>query len=147
MDRRLPFIEVGYPVFLLDGADAFGAVREVLFRNLPVILVNVEGAGDFAIPLEAIDKVVNKKVVVRWEMLGEALQEAIRHVQDVEDFPPPDEGEVDLVPPPLSEDEDDSLAPTYDAGLHHSPPSELPGRDVGSRFGAPPSVTSPRRRR
>ncbi|MFH0899172.1 MAG: hypothetical protein V2A73_00945 [Pseudomonadota bacterium] len=104
---------MGYPVFLGDGSDAFGAVRSVGVRGRPAIVVNVENAGDFQIPFDAIDKVVGQRVVVRWEMLDSDLQEAIKHVTDQEDFPPPG-GEVELVPPPTGEEQDDSYAPGYE---------------------------------
>jgi hypothetical protein len=142
---KLPLIEVGWAVFLGDGADAFGAVREVAPGGQPVLTVNIEGAGDVHVPLSAVEKVVQKRVVVSFDGLGPAVQAAIKHTLDREDFPPRDEGEVDLVgASEESEDADDRLL--YDGPRVASPADELPGRDVGSRFGAPPSVTSPRNR-
>jgi hypothetical protein len=94
---KLPAIEIGYSVFLGDGGDAFGAVRDIVPDGKPVLLVNVENAGDWQIPLDAIVKVVAKRVVVRYDALDERLQAAIAHTMDQEDFPPPG-CEVELVP-------------------------------------------------
>ena len=124
---------IGYPVFLADGADAFGAVRDIAPDGKPVLLVNIEGAGDVRIPLDAIVKVVSGRVVVSWDRLDEQVQEAIRHTLDQEDFPPEDEGEVELEP--ASTDPEDEDVRRYYAGPGvESPPGEMPGRDVGSKF-------------
>jgi hypothetical protein len=139
---KLPLIEAGYPVFLGDGAGAFGAVREVAPRGEPVLVVNVEGGGDTIIPLDAVAKVTAKRVVVRWDRLPDAVGEAIRHARDREDFPPPGE-EVELIPA-STESEDEDGRNIYDGPRVQSPASELPGRDVGSRYGAPPSITGKR---
>jgi hypothetical protein len=149
-DRKLPFIEVGYQVFLGDGSGAFGAVRDVGRGGRPELLVNVENAGDFVVPLDCIDKVVSKRVVVRFHDLPHPLQEAVRHTLEREDFPPPG-GEVDLVdsagePLVVDEEQDDSYAPGYEVHRNNSPPGEFPGRDLGSAYGAPTSISSPRRR-
>ncbi|HEX2568100.1 MAG TPA: hypothetical protein VH877_00995 [Polyangia bacterium] len=139
--RKLPLIESGYSVFLYDGSDSFGAVRRLILSSdggAPVLEVNIENAGDFRIPLDAVEKVASQRVVIRWECLPPEVQEAIRHTLDREDYPPPG-GEVDLVQrAPDEPDEDD--ASRYDAPALASPPGELPGRDAGS-FGAPPSIS------
>jgi hypothetical protein len=143
---KLPLIEIGFETFLADGAAAFGAVRAVAPGGRPELMVNVEGAGDVRIPLSAVEKVVLDKVVVRWDALEEDVQQAIKHTLDQEDFPPADEGEVELEPA-ADEDEDrdadDRLL--YDGPLVDSPPDELPGRDAGARYGTPPSVSAKRR--
>jgi hypothetical protein len=144
-DRKLPEIRPGDALFLSDGASAFGAVRDLRAGDPPALLVNVEGAGDFRVPLDAVDRVVGRKVILRWHELDGEIQEAIKHATDREDFPPPGE-EVELVPPPTGEEEDDSFAPDWIGPHQESPLDELPGRDVGSRYGAPPSTTVPRRR-
>lgn len=146
-NRKLPLIEVGFPVFLSDGGDAFGAVRRVLWQGRPELLVYVENAGDFSIPLDAVEKVVSGKVVVRWDALDEALKRALEHTMDQEDFPPEDEPEVELIGPTDEDERDDeSFAPYYDVRPPTTRLDELPGRDIGSRYGAPPSVTSLSRR-
>jgi hypothetical protein len=137
---------IDFQVFLADGASAFGAVRAVRPFGRQSLRVNIEGAGDVEIPLDAVVKVVAQRVVVAWDRLTPEVQEHIRHTLDVEDFPPDDEPEAELEP--ASEDpEDEDDRSLYDGPLVRSPPDELNGRDVGSRYGAPPSVTSPRRPR
>jgi hypothetical protein len=134
-DPKLPHIQVGYRVFLADGADAFGAVRDIVPDGKPVLLVNIEGAGDVRIPLDAIVKVASKRVVVYWDRMDEAMHEAIRHTLDREDFPPEDEAEVDLEPASLESEDVDGRS-LY-ASPAESPPDELPGRDEGSRYFLP----------
>jgi hypothetical protein len=109
MRRKLPLIEVGFQVFLRDGGPSFGAVRRVVFGAAPQLEINVEGGGDFRIPLDAVAKVAAQRVVLRWSALPTSMQEAIRHAADAEDFPPPD-GEVELVRAAESEDGDENYA-------------------------------------
>ena len=102
--RKLPLIESGWQVFLVGSSAAFGAVRAVFYEGLPQLLVNVEGGGDFRVPLDAVAEVSpSKKVIVRWDHLPDDMRHAIRHTLDVEDFPPPGD-EVELVPPPSEDD-------------------------------------------
>lgn len=97
MAPRIPLIEIGFPVFLADGADAFGAVRALDFSlGRPTLIVNVEGGGDFRVTLAAVEKVAARKVVVRWDLLDPAIQSAIAHATEAEDFPPPG-GEAEIV--------------------------------------------------
>ncbi len=143
MAGKLPLIEIGYQVFLADGAASFGAVRDIVPDGQPVLRVNIEGAGDVRIPLDAVEKVASKRVVVKWERLDDHVQEAIRHTLDREDFPPADEDEVELVPASRqSEDVDDRQM--Y-ATPHVSPADEMPGRDEGSSYFLPHHGTTPRR--
>ena len=141
-----PAVEIGYAVFLSDRGDAFGAVRKVGVGGRPDLVVHVEGSGEHVIRYEAIEKVVAKKVVVHRALLEARVQRAIAHVLDREEIPPP--AEVELVPPPPDEDDaqDDSWAPAWQPPRRASPPGELPGRDVGSRYGAPPSVAGQKSR-
>jgi hypothetical protein len=141
-DRKLPLIEAGYTLFLSDGGESFGAVRRVSMEGSePALEVNVEGAGDFQVALDAVEKVASTRVVLRFDRLAPAMQEAIRHAVDVEDYPPP--GEVELVTSDNDNlDEDD--ASRYDAPPLQSAPGEMPGRDAGS-YGAPPSISGRRR--
>jgi len=64
-------IEVGFSVFLGDGAASFGAVRNVLDDRM---IVNVENGGDLLIPLAAVVKVAEQKVIVDWNQLGQEVQ-------------------------------------------------------------------------
>jgi hypothetical protein len=140
--EKLPAIQIGYPVFLADGADAFGAVRDIVPDGKPVLLCNIEGAGDVKIPLAAIVKVTSGRVVVAWDRLDEGIQDAIRHTLDREDFPPEDEPEVELEAA-SDESEDEDTRGLYDGPLVSSPPDELPGRDEGSRFFLPHHARKP----
>jgi hypothetical protein len=130
---KLPYIEIGYPVFLGDGASAFGAVRDIVPDGRPILIVSIEGAGDVEVPIDAVVKVASKRVVVDWERLDEAVHAAIEHRLDVEDFPPRGEEEVELEPATY-DDEDRDDRRVYDGPSVESPADELPGRDAGSRY-------------
>ena len=75
-------IEVGYSTFVADGADEFGAVRAVSPEGL---VVYVENAGEFRVPLDAVRAVHFQKVVVDCRKLDRRLREAIGHAHDAED--------------------------------------------------------------
>ena len=47
-------IKVGDQVFVADGAEVFGAVRQVESHDRPEIVICVENAGDFAVPRTAV---------------------------------------------------------------------------------------------
>jgi hypothetical protein len=108
----LPYIEIGFPVFLTDGADAFGAVRDIVPDGRPVLVVNIENAGDVEIPIDAVGKVVEKRVVLRHDRLDERVLAMIAHTMDREDFPPPGE-EVELLPA-SDDDEDEDVRRVYE---------------------------------
>jgi hypothetical protein len=87
MSRKLPMIEVGYHVFVEGGDEEVGAVREVAPGGRPELVVDIENAGDFVIPLDAVTAVVEEKVIVDPKKLSERLQNAIQHAHDAEDYP------------------------------------------------------------
>ena len=58
MAPKLPMIEVGFHVFPEGGDEEVGAVREVAPGGRPELLVDIENAGDFVIPLDAVSAVV-----------------------------------------------------------------------------------------
>ena len=87
MARKLPLIEVGYQVFPHDRTEEFGAVREVAPGGRPELLVDIENAGDFVIPLDAVTAVLEEKVIVDVKKLPERVQNAIQHAHDAEDYP------------------------------------------------------------
>jgi hypothetical protein len=74
-------IEEGYEVFLSDHDKPFGAVRVVS----PQLIVYVENAGEFTVPLEAVSAVHAQKVVVDRAKLDRKLRQAIAHAHDAED--------------------------------------------------------------
>lgn len=75
-------IEVGEAVFLAEGAERIGAVRET--RDDGFILF-VENAGEFAIPWTAVDRVHDGKVLLNANAVDRRLLTAIEHSEDVED--------------------------------------------------------------
>jgi hypothetical protein len=82
--RKLPLIEIGYQVFTRDGGDEIGAVRQVVPNDRPEIVVYIENAGDFTIPLVAITAVHSQKVIVDLDKLEPRVQVAIGRAHDAE---------------------------------------------------------------
>ena len=72
-------IEIGQMVFVADGEMGVGAVREVGDSE---IVVNIQNAGDFVLPRNAIRAVHSGKVVLDLGRLGPNVLEALRHVHD-----------------------------------------------------------------
>jgi hypothetical protein len=75
-------IEEGFDVFIHNGEKAFGAVRHVGHKD---IVVYVENAGDFTIPLAAVKDVYSEKVVLDPGKIDARLREAIGHAHLRED--------------------------------------------------------------
>ena len=84
-------IEVGYHLFVSGGTEEIGAVREVFPAGRPEIVVDIENAGDFIIPLSAIESVIEQKVILTPSRLDRHQREAIRHAHEAE-LPPSLEG-------------------------------------------------------
>lgn len=78
-------IQEDFEVYVHDGDVAFGAVRQVSPGGRPEIIVYVENAGDFAIPLSAVRDVHDEKVVLDCAKLDHRLREVIGHAHNVED--------------------------------------------------------------
>ena len=74
-------IEVGYQTFVSDGGEEFGAVRDVSGDDL---LVYVENAGEFRVPLAAVKAVHSQKVILECRELDPRLRRAIGHAHDSE---------------------------------------------------------------
>jgi hypothetical protein len=87
MAHKLPMIEVGFHVFPEGGDEEVGAVREVAPGGRPELLVDIENAGDFVVPLDAVTAVLEEKVIVDVQKLPDRVQNAIKHAHDAEDFP------------------------------------------------------------
>src|SRR5712671_692505 len=87
MARKLPMIEVGFHVFPQGGDEGVGAVREVAPGGRPELVVDIENAGDFVIPLDAVTEVVEEKVIVDPSKLPERVVQAMQHAHDAEDYP------------------------------------------------------------
>ncbi len=77
-------IEVGFQAFVSDGGEEFGAVRAVAPCGKPELVIYVENAGDFAVPLEAIESVHSGKVIFNCAKLDHRLRRAIGHAHDAE---------------------------------------------------------------
>jgi hypothetical protein len=77
-------IKRGDHVFLRDGGEEVGAVRDVRFRDHEIV-VNIENAGDFTVREEAIRAVHSNKVLLDFEKLERALKDAVRHAHDAEE--------------------------------------------------------------
>jgi hypothetical protein len=75
-------IEEGFMVFIADGQDGIGAVREV---NSTSIVIYVENAGEFVVPRSAVKDVHFQKVILRPDRLDKRLLTAIGHEHDSED--------------------------------------------------------------
>jgi hypothetical protein len=78
-------IQEDFQVYAHDGDVAFGAVRQLAPNGRPEIIVYVENAGDFAVPLSAVRDVHDEKVIVDCGMLDPRLREAIGHAHVAED--------------------------------------------------------------
>jgi hypothetical protein len=78
-------IRVGDQVFVADGAEVFGAVRQVAPHGRPEIVVYVENAGDFVVPLAAVQAAHDQKVIVDCAKLEPRLRQAIGHAHDAEE--------------------------------------------------------------
>ncbi|MGH6918116.1 MAG: hypothetical protein ACREJ0_10470 [Geminicoccaceae bacterium] len=78
-------IEVGYQTFVSDGELAFGAVRQVAPHGRSELVIYVENAGDFIVPLTAVEVVHAQKVILNCGKLDRDLRMAIGHAHDAED--------------------------------------------------------------
>ena len=78
-------IEVGYQAFVSDGGEEFGAVRQVSPNGRPELVIYVENAGDFVVPLSAVEAVHSQKVILTCGKLDHRLRQAIGHAHDAEE--------------------------------------------------------------
>jgi hypothetical protein len=75
-------IQVGYQTFVSDGTEEFGAVRDISPDGL---VVYVENAGEFLLPLDAVKAVHSQKVIFDCSKLEKRLRRAIGHAHDAEE--------------------------------------------------------------
>jgi hypothetical protein len=78
-------IQEGFEVFLSDHDKAFGAVRQVAPQGRQEIVIYVENAGDFYVPLDAVEAVHAQKAILARAKLDKKLRQAIAHAHDAED--------------------------------------------------------------
>jgi hypothetical protein len=75
-------IEKGFMAFIAEGREGIGAVRGVTQDSLVIF---VENAGEFIVPMTAVRKVHDQKVMLNPSLLDKALLDAVGHVHDSED--------------------------------------------------------------
>jgi len=75
-------IGTDFMAFLSEGQEGIGGVREVRDNSL---VVYVENAGDFVVPMEAVTSVHDKKVMLDRHLISAEMLAAIRHAHDRED--------------------------------------------------------------
>jgi hypothetical protein len=75
-------IQEGFDVFLHDGKHAFGAVRRVSAHDLTVY---IENAGDFIVPMSAVQDAHSEKVILDGGKIDKALKDAIIKAHKGED--------------------------------------------------------------
>jgi hypothetical protein len=75
-------IELGFMAFVAEGSEGIGAVRGVSPDH---VVIYVENAGEFIVPMTAVRKVHDQKVMLNPRLLDKALLSAIGHVHDSED--------------------------------------------------------------
>jgi hypothetical protein len=77
-------IEEGFMVFAAGRQDGVGSVREI-HSDRAELVVYIENAGDFTVPLAAVDQVIAEKVMLRPDRLEPRLRAAIEHAHDAEE--------------------------------------------------------------
>jgi hypothetical protein len=78
-------IQEGFEVFAVETAKPFGAVRHVSPHGRQELVIYVENAGEYAVPLSAVTAVHSQKVIVDVAKLDKRLRAAIGHAHDAED--------------------------------------------------------------
>ena len=78
-------IKVGDQVFVADRTEVFGAVRQVAPHGRPELVIYVENAGDFVVPLTVVEAAHEQKVIVNGDKLEPRLRQAIGHAHDAEE--------------------------------------------------------------
>jgi hypothetical protein len=78
-------IKEGFMVFVSDGGEGIGSVRQVMPNNRPELVIYIENAGDFVVPLVAVEAVHFGKVILNCDHLESRLRMAIGHAHDAED--------------------------------------------------------------
>jgi hypothetical protein len=77
-------IEIGFQVYAVEGGEEFGAVRGYM-PNAHALVIYIENAGDFLVPLEAVKRVHDGKVIVDVGRLDAVVRRAIGHAHDREE--------------------------------------------------------------
>jgi hypothetical protein len=77
-------IEIGFQVYAVEGGEEFGAVRGYE-PHANGLVIYIENAGDFVVPLAAVQRVHDGKVIVDVGQLDARLRAAIAHAHDREE--------------------------------------------------------------
>ena len=75
-------IEQGFMAFIAEGKEGIGAVRQVTTK---AIVIYVENGGEFTVPIAAVRRVHDQKVILDPDRLDKALLKAVAHAHDKED--------------------------------------------------------------
>ncbi len=78
-------IQPGFMVFVSDGDAGIGSVRQVATGGKSELVIYVENAGDFVVPLTAVESVHSGKVILNCDRITPGLRAAIGHAHDAED--------------------------------------------------------------
>lgn len=78
-------IKAGAVVFLTDGDAGIGSVRQVAPNGRAELVIYIENAGDFVVPVSAVEAVHSGKVILNRARLSAELGAAIAHAHDAED--------------------------------------------------------------
>ena len=84
MNDKLSNIGIGDQVYLEEGADPCGGVRGLAPESGSGIVIHVENAGEFTIPIDAVRSVHDGKIVLDRSGLDQPLLDAIAHAHDSE---------------------------------------------------------------
>ena len=84
MEAKLRSVRVGDQVFLEEGGEECGAVRDVRPEGGAEIVVYVENCGEFPVAASAIRTAHDGKVILDRDQLDPALRGAIAHAHDRE---------------------------------------------------------------
>ena len=77
-------IEIGSQVYLEEGGDPCGAVRDVRLGNRDEITIYIENSGEFIVALDAICTAHDGKVILDRGRLDRSLLDALAHAHDAE---------------------------------------------------------------
>ena len=77
-------IEIGSQVYLKEGGDPCGAVRDVPPDNRDEITIYVENSGEFTVSMDAVRAAHDGKIILDPTRLDQRLLDAVAHAHDAE---------------------------------------------------------------
>ncbi len=77
-------IEIGFQVYAAEGGETFGAVRGHGPESHALVIA-IENAGDVEVPMDAVQRVHDGKVMLDVGRLDARVREAIAHAHDREE--------------------------------------------------------------